>query len=170
MKAKKVWDGLVDNLLGLDFVHKHHSFFHLFDSVDQLEWALKFSKGVSKANLSRLYAWITEKFTTRDSSYYPHATAEDTFKSRAARSVVYGHTHVYEMVPLDSVVVSNAFLDQVYFNSGTWRPYHQLSRVHPEQEGFVKFQLMTYLAFFNDDERGGRPFETWSGVLGARPS
>jgi UDP-2,3-diacylglucosamine pyrophosphatase LpxH len=170
MKVKEVWDGLVDHLLGLDFVHKHHSFFHLFDSVEQLEWGLKFSKGVSRGNFSRLYAWITETFATHDGSYYTHAAAEDTVKSRAARAIVYGHTHVYEMVPLDSLVVSNAFLDQVYFNSGTWRPYHQLSRIHPEQEEFVKFQLMTYLAFFKDDERGGRPFETWSGVLGARPA
>jgi len=170
MQVKAVWDGLVDYLLGLDFVRKHHSFFHLFDNVDQLEWALKFSKGVSKGNFSRLYAWIAEKSATQDSSYYPQAAAEGAFKSRAARAIVYGHTHVYEMVPLDSLVVNNAFLDQVYFNSGTWRPYHQLSRVHPEQEEFVKFQLMTYLAFFKDDERGGRPFETWSGVLGARPS
>jgi UDP-2,3-diacylglucosamine pyrophosphatase LpxH len=170
MQVKEVWDGLVDDFLGLDFVHKHHSFFHLFDDADQLEWALKFSKGVSKVNLSRLYARIAEKFATRDSSYYPQAAAEGPCKSRAARAIVYGHTHVYEMVPLDSLVVNNAFLDQVYFNSGTWRPYHQLSRIHPEQEQFVKFQLMTYLAFFKDDERGGRPFETWSGVLGARPS
>ena len=47
--------------------------------------------------------------------------------------------HVYEMVPLDSLVTGNNFFDQVYINSGTWRPYHWLSRIHPEQEEFVKF-------------------------------
>jgi hypothetical protein len=26
--------------------------------------------------------------------------------------------------------------------------------------------VMTYLAFFKDDERLGRPFEAWSGSLG----
>jgi hypothetical protein len=170
MQVKKVWDDLVDHLLGLDFVRKHHSFFHLFDNYEQLEWALKFSKGVSRGNFSRLYAWITEKFATPDSSYYPRAAEEAAFKSREAGAIVYGHTHVYEMVPLDSLMINNKFFDQVYFNSGTWRPYHQLSQVHPEQEEFVKFQLMTYLAFFQNDERGGRPFETWSGVLGARPA
>ncbi len=82
---------------------------------------------------------------------------------------MYGHTHVYEMVPLDSLLISDASFDQIYFNSGTWRPYHQLSRIDPELEEFVKFQLMTYLAFFKDGERGGRPFEVWTGVLGARP-
>lgn len=169
MKVKEIWDGLVNNLLQLNFVQKHHSFFHLFDSVEQLEWGLKFSKGVSRANLTGLMAWITEKFGKEDSSFYPHAVSEDAFKSRAARVVVYGHTHVYEMVPPDSLVIRNAFFDQVYINSGTWRPYHQLSQVHPEHEEFVRFQLMTYLAFYKDDERGGRPFETWSGVLAARP-
>ena len=169
-KVKDVWDGLVDDLLKLDFVHKHHSFFHLFDSVDQLEWGLKFSKGVSHGNLSRLLAWVTEKFGTHDSSYYSYAAGENAFKSRAAQFIVYGHTHVYELVPLDSLVINSSFLDQIYINSATWRPYHQLSRLHPEQEEFVKFQLMTYVAFFRDDERAGRPFEVWTGVLGARPS
>jgi len=43
------------------------------------------------------------------------------------------------MVQLDSLVTGNNFFDQVYINSGTWRPYHRLSRIHPEQEEFVKF-------------------------------
>jgi UDP-2,3-diacylglucosamine pyrophosphatase LpxH len=169
MKVKGIWDGLVDELLKQDFVQKHHSFFHLFDNVEHLEWGLKFSKGVSRANLSRLFSWIAAKFKADGGSYYPHAATEGAFKSRAARAIVYGHTHVYEMVPLDSLVTGATFLDQVYINSGTWRPYHQLSRIQPEQEEFVKFQLMTYLAFFKEDERGGRPFETWTSVLGARP-
>jgi hypothetical protein len=58
-------------------------------------------------------------------------------------------------------------LDQVYINSGTWHPYHELARMHPEQEEFVLYHLMAYLTFFKDDERGGRAFETWSGTLGS---
>ena len=80
--------------------------------------------------------------------------------------LAYGHTHVYEMVPLDSILTGNSIRDQIYINSGTWRPYHQLSRLHPEQEAFVQYQLMTYLAFFKGDERGGRHFEIKCGVLG----
>jgi len=170
LEVKGVWDHLVDELLALDFVRKHHSFFHLFDSVDRLEWGLKFSKGVSRSNLTHLFSSIAAKFGSHDSSYYSHAAAENAFQKRTARCVVYGHTHVYEMVPLDSVAVNHSFVDQIYINSGTWRPYHQLCRVHPGQEEFVKYQLMTYLAFFKGDERAGRPFEVWSGVLGARPS
>jgi hypothetical protein len=29
---------------------------------------------------------------------------------------------------------------------------------------------MTYLAFFQADERAGRPFESWSGMLGINPA
>jgi hypothetical protein len=170
MDVKRMWDRLVDDLLALDFVHKHQSFFHLFDSVDQLEWGLKFSKGVSRGNLSHLFSSIAAKFGDHESSYFPQAAAETAFKNRTARCFVYGHTHVYEMVPLDSVVVNNSFFDQIYINSGTWRPYHQLCWVHPEHEEFVKFQLMTYLGFFKGDECAGRRFEAWTGVLGARPS
>lgn len=166
-KVKGVWDKLVDDLLGLDFIQKHHSFFHLFDDVDELEWGLKFSQGVFRGNFSRLLAWINEKHAAPEASYYPHAGGEDAFKSRIARFIVYGHTHQYEMVPLDSTIMRDGILDQVYINSGTWRPYHELARLHPEQEEFVRYHVMTYLAFFKDDERGNRGFETWSGTLGS---
>ena len=33
---------------------------------------------------------------------------------------------------------------------------------------FAFYHVMTYLAFFREDERSGRPFETWSGTLGFR--
>ncbi len=170
MQVKKLWDDLVDQLLGLKFVQGHHSFLHLFDHVEQLEWGLKLSTGILTGNLTRLLAWIAEKFRTDSGSLYRHAAVENAFKTGAARVIVYGHTHKYEMVPLTSSMVGSSFFDQVYLNSGTWRPYHELSRVHPEQEEFVKFQLMTYLAFFKGDERGGRPYEVWSGVLAARPN
>lgn len=169
-RVKGVWDQLVDNLLQLKFVRSHDSLFNLFDSVDKLEWGLKFSKGVFRGNFSRLFAWISEKFGSRESSYYPHAASEDAFKSRRARFVVYGHTHHHEMVPLDSTVMTDGVLDQIYINSGTWRPYHELARLHPEQEEFVRYQVMTYVAFYKDDERRGRLFETWSGTLGVPSS
>lgn len=167
-KVKDVWDETVDNLIHLPFVQQHHSLFHLFDSVDDLEWGLKFSKGVFRGNLGPIYAWVTQKtgIGTQDGSYSKFAIGEDAFKSRMARFIVYGHTHHYEMVPLDSTLMPEGILDQIYINSGTWRPYHELARLHPEQEEFVPYQVMTYIAFFKDGERGGRAFEIWSGVLG----
>jgi len=168
-KVKDVWDTMVTRLIQLPFVQQHHSFFHLFDSVDDLEWGFKFSKGVIRGNLTSIFAWITQKtgIGTRDASYSKYVAREDAFKSRMARFVVYGHTHVYEMVPLDSTMMPDGILDQIYINSGTWRPYHELAHLDPEQEEFIRYQVMTYLAFFKDGERGGRAFEVWSGVLGS---
>jgi hypothetical protein len=40
----------------------------------------------------------------------------------------------------------------------------------PSEHEFIAADEMTYLAFFAGDERGGRPYETWSGSLGMNPS
>jgi hypothetical protein len=60
-------------------------------------------------------------------------------------------------------------LNQTYFNAGTWRRVHRQTRLAPSQHEFIASDTMTYLAFFQDDERGGRPYETWSGMLAHQP-
>jgi len=164
-KIKSVWDGLVDQFLALSFVQQHHSVTQLFDDVSKLEWALKFSKGVSLANLSNIVAWCKERLGIREGAFYPHAFNEPEFKNRNARYIVYGHTHHHEIVPLDTVETETGFLEQIYINSGTWRAVHELSQLHPAQQEFVGYHVMTYLAFFKGDERKGRSFESWSGSL-----
>jgi len=166
MKVKDIWDRMVDSLIELDFVQTHHSGLQLFDSVSDLEWGLKFSKGLLHGDLSNLFAWISTKGVTREASYSRHAFDEAAFKNRQARFIVYGHTHYYELVPLASTVSGGGIFDQIYINSGTWRPYHELARCHPELEQFVGYQVMTYLAFFKDGENRGRSFESWCGSLG----
>ncbi len=164
-EIKNIWDGLVDAFLKVDFVQEHADKCP-FNSIKELETGLKFSKRVFRGNFTRLYAWLIERFAAQDASYYRHACAENAFKSRQAHHIVYGHTHRYEVVPLESTTTPNGILDQVYFNSGTWRPYHELVRPHPETEQFVGYQLLTYLAFFKNGECEGRPFQTWSGYVG----
>jgi UDP-2,3-diacylglucosamine pyrophosphatase LpxH len=166
MKVRDIWDRMVDSLIELDFVQTHHSRLHLFDSVSDLEWGLKFSKGLLHADLGSLFAWISTKGVTRETSYSRRAFDEAEFKNRKARFVVYGHTHYYELVPLASTVTGGSILDQIYINSGTWRPYHELARCHPELEQFVGYQVMTYLTFFKNGENQGRSFESWCGSLG----
>ena len=166
MKVKDIWDRMVDSLIELDFVQTHHSGLQLFDSVSDLEWGLKFSKGLLHGDLSNLFAWISTKGVTRETSYSRHAFDEAAFKNRQARFIVYGHTHYCELVPLASTVSGGSIFDQIYINSGTWRPYHELARCHPELEQFVGYQVMTYLAFFKDGENRGRSFESWCGSLG----
>lgn len=52
---------------------------------------------------------------------------------------------------------------------GTWHSYIAITakdRAHLHQpEEFVPYQAMTYLAFYADDERGGRGFEACSGAF-----
>jgi hypothetical protein len=103
---------------------------------------------------------------SKSDSYYPHALAEQDFRNRRARSIVYGHSHTAESVPLDASYAEGYVLNQVYFNSGTWRRVHSPTRLAPAEHEFIAADVMTYLAFFQGDERKGRPYETWSGMLG----
>ena len=90
-------------------------------------------------------------------------------RDRDARFVVYGHTHHHEIVPLDVVLGNGRRGAQVYFNTGTWRRVHRLARSSRSGRAFVAYDVMTYLAFFKDDERQGRPYACWSGALGEGP-
>ena len=163
-KVKEVWDSLVDDFLRLDFVRMRDSALNPFDSVDKLEWALKFSRGVSFELISRVVLWVKEKMKGTD-SFYPHALAEREFKDRTAQYIVYGHTHHYEVRPLSVSNMGGKSFNQVYLNSGTWRQVHDQAMADPSLQEFVGYKVMTYLAFFKDDERGGRSLEAWSGTL-----
>ena len=166
--VKRIWDGLVDDFLRLDFVRDRDSFFNPWDSVDKLEIALKFSRGISLGTAGALAAWWNEQMGVSDESHYPHAIKERAFKNRSARYLVYGHTHDHEIVPLDASFPGSQRFDQIYFNSGTWRRVHRLAKAHPDEQEFIAYDVMTYLSFFKGDERKGRPFACWSGALGER--
>lgn len=166
--VKGIWDDLVDEFLELDFVTDLDSFFNPFDSVDQLEIALKFSRGISLGTAGGLAAWWNERMGVRSESHSIHAVKEQAFKNRSARYVVYGHTHGHEIVPLDASFQGTQRFDQMYFNSGTWRRVHRLAEVHPDEREFMAYDVMTYLSFFKGNERRGRPFACWSGALGER--
>ncbi len=164
-KIKDIWDSLVDQLVGLDFV-RHQPGLHPFGSVEEFRLGMKIEGLVPRDHLSRLFALITEKSGSQQASFAPYALNEAAFKNRSAQFIVYGHTHYFEMVPLASTMVNGKVLDQIYINSGAWRPYHELTRFHPETEEFVRYDVMAYVAFFKDDENRGRVFESWCGGLG----
>lgn len=84
----------------------------------------------------------------------------------AKKFVVFGHTHHHEIVALDDPIHDGKPVEQIYVNSGTWRAVHELAQAHPGKHRFLGFHVMTYLAFFKDDERKRRGSETWSGALG----
>ena len=68
-------------------------------------------------------------------------------------------------MPLDASHAEGFVLNQGYFNSGTWRRVHRATQFAPGEHEFIAAESMTYLAFFQGDERSGRPYETWTGTL-----
>ncbi len=165
-QVKHIWDQMVDAFLKVPFVQQHRSIFHPLNSVGELELALKFSKGVSLANLSKLVSWARARFGgSQEDVFYPHAFSEQAFQDGSGDFVVYGHTHHYEVVPLRAIPTGGAPQDQIYINSGTWRAVHELALFEPNKQEFVGYHVMTYLTFFRGDERKKRQFETWSGSL-----
>jgi UDP-2,3-diacylglucosamine pyrophosphatase LpxH len=166
-KVKDIWDDLADDFLNHPFVRARDKAHDFFDTVDKLEWALKFSKGLSLQTMSQVVTWVKQKITSGVFTTYDNAFEEEAFQKKKARFIIHGHTHHREIVPLDSAIIGGRRLDQMYFNSGTWRRIHEMARYRPTDQEFMGFHEMTYFAFFKDDERGGRPFEVWTGNLGA---
>ena len=164
-RVKTVWDRLADEFLAIDFMRERDTW-SPFDLVDGLERALKFSKRLSIGWASSVAQWLNKVRGCQDASYYRHALSEQDFRNRRAKHIVYGHTHHMETVPLDASYAEGYVLSQVYFNTGTWRRVHYQTQLAPSEHEFIASDVMTYLAFFQGDERKGRPYETWSGTLG----
>lgn len=164
-QIKRIWDLLADELLELPLV-KQHDVWSPFDLASGLQQALKFSRGSSLGWASRTNAWLHSLRGTATDSYVPHALAEADFRNRRARHVVYGHTHAVESVPLDASYADGNVLNQVYFNTGTWQRVYRATQLAPGEQEFIAQQAFSLLAFYQGDERCGRPFETWTGTLG----
>lgn len=165
-EIKRTWDGLADRLLQLPVVREHDAW-SPFEIVDGMERALKFSKRVSIGWAGKITSWLQSLRGSAGESYYRHAIAEADFRNRRARHIVYGHTHQAESVPLDASHADGYVLNQMYFNSGTWRRVLQQTRWTTSEYEFIPAECLSLLSFYYGDERGGRPFETWSGTLAA---
>ncbi|MCA9218779.1 MAG: hypothetical protein KDA71_00550, partial [Planctomycetales bacterium] len=136
-----------------------------FDIVDGLERALKFSKRLSLGWAGKVTTWLHSLRGCEGGSYFQHALAEQDFRNRRARNIIYGHTHHAEAVPLDASYADGYVLNQMYFNSGTWRRVLDQTRWTTSEHEFIPTESLSILSFFHSDERGGRPFETWTGTL-----
>ena len=167
-QVKNTWDRLADELLNMPIVRERDTLCP-FNLVDGLEGALKFSKRLSTGWATKISDWLHSLRGSSSDSYYQHALSEQDFRNRRARHIVYGHTHKSETVPLDASYADSFVLNQMYFNTGTWRRVYSPTIYSPGQHEFIPSETMSYLAFFQGDERGGRPFETWSGTLGVNP-
>jgi UDP-2,3-diacylglucosamine pyrophosphatase LpxH len=112
-----------------------------------------------------LLRWAGKELDSDRLTYYQDALHESAFMEKTAQFVVHGHTHHYELAPLDISQKDEEPFDQMYLNSGTWRPVYELAKVGSDEE-FIGYEELTYLAFFKGDERGGQAFEAWTGRLG----
>lgn len=163
-EVKRTWDALADEFLQLPIVREHDSW-SPFDIVDGMEQSLKFSKRVSIGWANKITSWLQSLRGSDGDSYFQHAISEPDFRNRRARHIVYGHTHQTENVPLDASYADGYVLNQMYFNSGTWRRVLQPTRWTSSEDEFIPTECLSLLSFYHGDERGGRPFETWSGTL-----
>ena len=163
-RVKEIWNEFVDAFLKNPFVRSYDKPF-AFDHVNAFDLVLRLTKKASMEFISNLFDIVTEKFLSGDVSlsYAKYAIEEKAFQERAARYIVFGHTHYHEIKPLDSYDAQGEHHHQICFNSGTWHSVHT-----PTKQGrrnFVGHHVLTYLVFFKDDERRGRPYESWSGTL-----
>jgi UDP-2,3-diacylglucosamine pyrophosphatase LpxH len=162
-KIKSIWDELGSEFLDLDFVRKADQHFKL-DTVDAFKVLLQLTRRTSFKTIDDIVVWIREKLWSGEMTFAQNAIKETAFLNRTAQFIVYGHTHHHEIVPLDSYpVIKQSPTNQIYFNSGTWHTYYDLGVYKPREQKFIPYQVLTYLTFFRDDQRGGRRFETWSG-------
>jgi len=160
---KKVWDDICDEFLQSDYVREADKAFQ-FDIVDAMQLIVKISKRTSFTTINELVIWIHDKLREGERSFANHALREPAFLDDSARYIVYGHTHHYEIIPLDEDLKPPHSDSQIYFNSGTWHSYYALAIKNPGEQKFVPYQALTYLMFYKDDERNGLRFETWSGA------
>lgn len=162
-EVKRIWNELADVFVESEFVRQRDTWRPL-ELVDKLQASLRFSTLMPLSLASRLASKAVAM--ADEGSYSAFAITERAFRHRRARFIVYGHTHHYEIVALDTSYTGAGRFDQVYINSGTWRRVHEQAMSDPSDQEFLDWNVMTYLAFFKDDERRGRLFETWSGALG----
>ncbi len=164
IKLKEIWDEVCSEFLELPFIQGFDKPFKL-DLMDALQLAIKITDRFSFKTIDDIVFWARRKFNTNYKTFARYALKEEAFLNRAARFVIYGHTHHHEIVPLDTYAGTQKATNQIYINSGTWHTYHDLAIHKPKEQKFIPYQVLTYLTFYKGDECGGRKFETWSGTF-----
>jgi hypothetical protein len=167
-RVKQLWDRLTEELLGSPMVRERDAVSSA-NLVDGLSRALRFSKRRSAGWAAATLKWLRELRGAADDSFAVHALSEPDFRNRRARHVVYGHTHAAEIVPLDASHAEGYVMEQVYFNAGAWRRTFRPAAFAPSGQEFIAADVFSYLAFFQGDERKGRPYEACTGTLGQTP-
>jgi UDP-2,3-diacylglucosamine pyrophosphatase LpxH len=162
---KRMWDYMVDQVLCLEALRRLGGI-AAGELTDELAAALKIGRREGQACLRRAIEFLDRLQGSRGLSLVTHALSEADFRNRRARHIVYGHTHQPEMVPLDASHADGFVLSQTYFNAGSWRRRYQPTQMLVGQPELAVSDSFSLLCFYQGDERGGRAYESWVGMLG----
>jgi len=161
---------IAQNFNNLDMVkrwYKRHRTLNPFapDSSDMLQAAIEMFKQFNVGAAEDLVTIFNTIFGSSDRIQPGKAdealieAAQDFLTHTSAyRYVAMGHTHNALEVPIR--VTTNG-MDQVYFNTGTWRKKYTQGR----SNGFIGTKYLTYTIFYTPKENGDQSFETWTGSL-----
>jgi hypothetical protein len=163
-ELKKLWDRMGQEFLSLDVVRQADKAFK-FDMVDALQIVLGLARRTSFRRINDVVIWVRNNMWGGKVSFIANALQEEVFLKGTARYIAYGHTHHHEVVPLDSDGAPPATSYQMYMNTGCWQSYYTLTAKNPKEQKFVPYKMLSYLVYYCNDQRGGRHFESWSGVL-----
>jgi hypothetical protein len=165
---RRIWDRFVDRFLESTAVRSRDAWNPL-DLIDCLAESLKFRRPARSGarhsggeGLSDCFRGVSDLSET----YRRHALSEEDFRTRRVRHVVYGHTHQTDFAPLETASTHRQSPLGFYFNAGAWRRAVSLGRWPTAESERTPNDSLTLLAFYKHDERGGLPFETWTGSWG----
>lgn len=161
------WQECVDDFFKIQFI-KDMDIPFWYDTIDKLEIALQLSSHMSKWALEKIAEIKTRFFpTAMEGDYHKKAWAEPKIRSGEAKYVLYGHTHEHLIVPMDRLPLSGSNTeDKIYFNTGTWRQTWNKTIFDAVNREFIGWKVLTYIAFYNDNENKNYSFEVWNGALG----
>lgn len=161
-KVLKVWDQCISDFLDLPATQEElrqlepgsRTAFKLF---------LQFTKRTSVYTQADIVKWMQKQGWGNEISIAKFARREKNIHNQRARYVVYGHTHSHEVISLDKRTPWPEQAAQVYINSGSWSSFYDISANGSAHKSTSPSHLLTCLAFYKDNERGGKRFETWWG-------
>ncbi len=161
------WAKCVDNFFRIPFIKKMDIPFWP-DTIDKLQVALQLSSHTSKWILEKIADLKARFFPTGvDAGYHKKAYSEAKVRSGEADFVIYGHTHDALIIPMDHLNLgSGKDRDQIYFNTGTWRQTWNKAVMDGVNREFIGWKVLTYVAFYREEENNQYSFEVWNGALG----
>lgn len=163
---KDLWDRCVDRWLEQDFARPGNGLVGA-DLTGAMALRLRVPR-LADAMASKSNGMFDA--TDENHAYATHALAEADLRNRRASHVVYGHTHVAGTMPLEVSHAEGFVLQQTYFNTGAWQRVYRPTMQIAGRYDFSPVDALTLSSFFTGDERGGRPYETWTGTLGVATS